>query len=100
MKNIVEKYRQAAMKLWGASREEVEHYIIAADEDPGEWAPEALVILRLEPNGAIPNDTYSMPNMLGMYTGDWIGNGVALAQEAGEGFVEHVNGAIAAVWPE
>ena len=101
MSDIVEAYRNAAMKLWGATRAEVENYIIDAKDDPGEWAPNALVILRLEPNGGIKGDTFSLPNKLGMYgPEDWIMNGIELAREAGDGFVEHINGAIAAVWPK
>ena len=84
-----EAYRGAAVKLYGYSREQAEACIYSPENDPGEWAPRALVILNLEKG---------LP-ALGLYSGDWLEESSRLGSVAGVGFVEHINGAVAAVWP-
>ncbi len=97
--NVVEAYRKAAMKLFGASRIEAEQYIIDPENDPGEWAPGSLVVIRLERDGRFPEDKYSIPDALGYHESGGFANCLRIAREAGVGFVEYINGAVAAVWP-
>ena len=82
-------YRRAAVKLYGYTQEQAEACIYSPANDPGEWAPKALVILNLE-RGLAP---------LAYYGPDFMGGGIELQEAAGVGFVEHINAAVAAVWP-
>ena len=82
-------YRRAARKLYGYTQAEAEACIYAVHADRGEWAPTGLVILNLERGLA----------KLAYYGPDFVGGGIELEQEAGVGFVEHYNAAIAVVWP-
>ena len=82
-------YRTAARKLYKYTEAEAEACIYSPEDDPGGWAPRALVILNLE-QGLSP---------LKMHAPDWMGEGIKLGEAAGVGFVEHINGAVAAVWP-
>ena len=86
----VTAYRRAARKLYGYTREQAEVCIYSPANDPGEWAPDALVILNLE-RGLGP---------LAYYGPDFVGGGIELQEEAGVGFVEHYNAAIACVWTQ
>lgn len=89
MSNPVEAYRKAAMKLYGISREQAEHSIVHPHEDTGEWAPESLAVLYLERAALAPLDYWGM---------DHLGACIELANEAGVGFVETINPAVAAVY--
>ena len=89
MTQAVKAYRQAAQKLYGYTQAEAEACIYSPKDDPGGWAPDALVILNLEQG----------LSRLGLYAPDWLEEGLRLGEEAGVGFVEHINGAVAAVWP-
>jgi hypothetical protein len=97
--NTVEKYRQAAMDLFGANRTEAERYIVAPEDDTGEWAPDALAIIYLEPDMRFPEDTGCIPDRLGYYSRNGFDNCIRLGERAGVGFVEYFNAAVAAVWP-
>lgn len=86
MKNAVEEYRKAAVKLWGMSPEDAARGIVAPDEDPGQWAPNSLAVIYME--GQTPMD----------YWGDGMEQGFRLAAVAGVGYVEFINAAVAAVY--
>lgn len=97
-KRVVNKYRKAAKKLWGANDAEAKHYIRDPKDDPGESAPKALAIIYMEANGTFPEDQFTIPDRLNYY-GKGFENAGRLGDEAGEGFVEFINAAVAAVWP-
>ena len=88
MSNTVERYRKAAMDLFGANRAEAERYIVAPADDRGEWAPQALAIIYLEPDMRFPEDTGCIPDCLGYYGRNGFDNCLSLGERAGEGFVE------------
>lgn len=97
-KSVVSKYRKAARKLFGANAKEANWYIKSPEEDKGGWAPESLAIIYLECDGRFPEDQFSIPSALDYY-GAGFDNCVRLQEEAGVGYVEYVNAAVAAVWP-
>ena len=92
--NTVELYRLAAMELFGASAYEANIYIVAPEDDPGEWAPNALAIIYLEFRGGNKEDKGKIPSALKDYD-----NALKCGQRAGIGYIEHINAAVAAVWP-
>jgi hypothetical protein len=92
-------YRRAAKKLFGANDTESRSYIKSPADDPGEWAPEALVIIYLEPDFRFPEDTGVIPDRLSYYGDLGFDNCIALAEAAGVGYVEYINAAVAAVYP-
>jgi hypothetical protein len=87
--SVVEAYRAAAMKLYGISREQAEFAIVEPSEDSGEWAPKSHAILYLEREALAQLDYWGY---------DHLGECVRLADEAGFGFIETINPAVAAVW--
>lgn len=89
MAGTVEKYRQAAMALYGITRAEAERSIYAPADDPGEWAPSALAIINFE-QGHLGPASYWSPR--------GIDECFRLSNRAGEGFIEYINAAVAAVW--
>jgi len=91
MKNAVELYREAAMRLYGLTRTEAERSIYSSEDDPGEWAPDALAVICLE-NGD------GLSDACGYYSPGGLDECIRLADEAGIGFVEWINPAVAAVW--
>jgi len=99
MSKTVEAYRKAAMTLFGANRAEAENYIIAPEDDPGEWAPNSLAVIRLEPDMRFPEDTGVIPDSLDYWSPTGMENGIKLGTEAGTGYVEYINAAVAAVYP-
>ena len=88
-RKAVGAYRRAARKLYGYDQAQAEACIYGPENDPGEWAPDALVILNFE--RGLSRLAYNAP--------DWLDESVRFQEEAGVGFVEHINGAVAAVWP-
>ncbi len=99
MSDIVENYRTAAMELFGANRIEAENYIRSPEDDPGEWAPESLVVIYLERDGRFPDDQGKIPDALGYFSRNGFDNCYKLADKAGAGFIEYINAAVAAVYP-
>lgn len=81
-------YRRAARKLYGYTREQAEACVYAPHADPGGWAPEALVVLNLE----------SGLEALNVYSDAAFEEGLRLAEEAGVGHVESLNGGVSAVY--
>ncbi|MGE3483466.1 MAG: hypothetical protein AB7L09_01920 [Nitrospira sp.] len=95
----VDAYRAAAAKLFGASEVEQEVYIKHPEEDPGEWAPRANVIIYLEPDMRRRGDEGKIPNALDYWSPNGFGNALALGEAVGDGsYVEYINAAVAAVW--
>lgn len=84
----VEQYRQAAIRLYGLTEKQAKRSIYSAQDDPGQWAPDALGIINLE-YGDLPQCSY------------WAPRGpdecLRLGEEAGVGFVEYINAAVAAI---
>lgn len=93
----VNAYRKAAKALFGANEAEVAHYIRSPEDDPGQWAPNSLAVIYLEPYG-FREDTGIIPHMLDCY-GNGFENCIRLAESAGVGYVEYINAAVAAVYP-
>lgn len=98
MSKAVEAYRQAAARLFGANKAEVENYIVAPDEDRGEWAPQSLAVIYLEPNFTFPEDTGVIADRLGYYSPNGMEECFKLGELAGVGYVEYINAAVAAVY--
>jgi hypothetical protein len=98
MKKAVDAYRAAAAKLFQANEVECRTYIVDPTEDTGQWAPDALAIIYLEPDMRQKEDEGIIPNSLSYYEPDGFENGIKLGQEAGIGFVEYINAAVAAVY--
>ncbi len=92
-------YRRAAIKVLGVSKQEAETYIINPDDDTGENAPGALVVIYLEADCREKGDEGVLPDLLGYYTTSGPERCVDLANEAGVGYIEYINGAVAAVYP-
>lgn len=88
-------YRRAAVEVLGASRKEAETYIVNPQDDPGEWAPDALAIIYLEPTG---HDKGVIPDQLSFWSSTGIDRGIDLGDAAGAGRIEYINAAVAAVW--
>jgi len=99
MKETVEAYRKAAMVLFGANRTEAENYIRSPEDDPGEWAPNSLAVIYLEPDMRFPEDTGCIPDALDYWSPMGMENGIKLGTAAGTGYVEYINAAVAAVYP-
>ena len=97
-KAAVAAYRAAAAKLFGANEVEQACYIRHPLEDTGQNSPEALCIIYLEADGRDKGDKFRIPDALGYWTHHGFENCIRLAEEAGIGFVEHINPAVAAVW--
>jgi hypothetical protein len=97
--NTVEAYRKAAIKLFGANPAEAEQYIVSPQLDTGEWATDSMVIIYLERDGRFQEDQFAIPNALGYHEDNGFANCLRIAQEAGVGYVEYINCAVAAVWP-
>jgi len=88
-KDPVSRYRRAAMKLYGLTEKQAERSIYAPGDDPGGWAPKALAIINFE-HGDLGRCDY--------YARNGLDECIKLGQEAGVGFVEYINPAVAAVW--
>lgn len=90
---VVEAYRNAAMQLYGITREQAERSIVHPEDDKGRWAWSqargALVILYLERAALRPLDYF------GPYHLDEC---IKLEDEAGVGHIETINPAVAAVY--
>ena len=86
--NVVTKYREAAMSLWGLSKSEARAAIYSPEDDRGEWAPESMAVISLE-TGHLPI-SYWNPNFLDQC--------IRLGDAAGVGYVECINAAICAVY--
>ena len=97
-KATVNKYRKAARKLFGASAKEAEVYIKTPKEDTGGWAPRSLAVIYLECDGRFPEDRFAIPEALDFYGDEGFENCVKLAEEAGVGYIEYVNAAVAVVY--
>ena len=89
-KDAVYHYRRAAMKQFGISAEEAEQAIVAPADDKGEWAPESLAVIYLE---------YGYTPQLDYYNGYCLDACIELSEEAGVGYIEYINAAVAAVYP-
>ena len=69
-------------------------YVVAAADDPGRWAPDAHVIIYMEPKGT--RDDCELPL-------DYYGDGLDVSMRAsdrlpGGHYIEFINAAVAAVW--
>jgi hypothetical protein len=94
----VEAYRKAAMDLYGANRAEAENYIRSPEEDPGQWAPNSLAVIYLEPDFRFPEDTGVIPDRLGYWSPRGMDECFKLGEKAGTGYIEYINAAVAAVY--
>ena len=83
---VVEKYRQAAIRLWGMTAEEAAIGIVAPADDRGEWAPNSLAVIYVE--GQTPIN----------YWERGAEQCEKLSAEAGVGYIEFINAAVAAVY--
>jgi hypothetical protein len=100
MNNTVDKYRKAAVRLFGCSEAEARTYIVAPEDDPGQWAPKALAIIRIEPDCREEWDEGIIPASLDSNDTHGLDNCESLDKEAGAGaYIEYINAAVAAVWP-
>jgi len=95
---VVKKYRRAAKKLFKANKAEVEHYIMHPDDDTGQNAPGAHAIIYLERYGTFKEDKFTIPDALDFYGRNGPDNCFSLSEEAGFGFIEYINAAVAAVY--
>lgn len=86
--NVVDKYRKAAMRLYGITEGEAKAAIYCPTEDPGEWAPKSMAVINLE-TGHLPVSYWS-PTFLDQC--------IELGDAAGVGYVECINAAICAVY--
>jgi len=98
IKKVVKAYREAAMRLFKCSAVEAEVYIRAPENDPGQWSPNALGIIYLEADGRKEGDEMLIPAHLDYYSSYGFNNCIKLSEEAGVGFIEHINAAVAAIW--
>lgn len=93
-------YRNAARELFGISQVEAEVYIRTAADDPGEWAPDALLVIYTEADCRKEGDEGMLPGLLDYYSNRGDERCAALDAAAGQGtFIERINAAVAAVWP-
>ena len=92
MTQVVQAYRAAAVELYGLTVAQAERAIIAPEDDPGEWAPRGLAVIRLEFGDPL-ND------FIGYYARRGGDECCRLASKAGTGYIEWVNGGVAAVYP-
>lgn len=99
MNKVVKAYRMAAQALWGANPVEAAHYIVDPADDTGEWAPNSLAVIYLEPHGGFPEDEFTIPYALDYYSGGGFDACIELADKAGVGYIEYINAAVAAVYP-
>ena len=85
-------YQEAAQRLYNISKADAEQAIVPADQDRGEWAPNALVVLYLEHAALAP---------LAYWGRDHMGACHALESASGQSdtFIETINAAVAAVYP-
>jgi hypothetical protein len=88
---IVEAYRQAARKIYRISQREAEQAIVTPDNDPGEWAPDALAVIYLEFGD-------SMADQIGYFAPHGMDECFRLSDRAGSGYIEWINAAVAAVY--
>lgn len=86
---VVERYRTAAMTIFGITRQQAEEAIYAPEDDPGEWAPTSKAILNLETGALAP---------MGYWEPTGFHESTHLSRTAGFGFIEYVNAAVAAVY--
>jgi hypothetical protein len=91
MSQVVEAYRKAAQDLYGITRKEAEDAIVAPEDDPGEWAPDSLAVIRMEFGD-------HMADRIGYYAPRGLDECVRLGDAAGTGYIEYVNAAVAAVY--
>lgn len=85
----VRRYRAAARKLFKLTEAQAIRSIYTPNDDRGQWAPKSKAIINFE-HGDLPQCGYYAPKGLD--------NCIAWACEAGVGYVEYYNAAIAAVW--
>jgi len=88
MSKTVDAYRRAAVRLWKLTPEEAAVGIVHPDDDRGQWAPGSLAVIYME--GQTPLD----------YWGNGHELAIQLAEMAGVGFIEFINPAVAAVYPD
>jgi hypothetical protein len=88
---IVEAYRQAARKLYRISQHEAEQAIVDPEDDPGEWAPNSLAVIYLEYGD-------NMADNIGYYAPCGMDECFRLSGRAGNGYIEWINAAVAAVY--
>jgi len=99
-KLTVAAYRKAAKQLFHVSDVEVETYIKDPAEDRGQWAPDALAIIYLEPDCRQAEDLGILPEVLGYYSENGMEECARLDAETElDTFIEYINAAVAAVWP-
>jgi len=91
MSQVVEAYRTAAMELYKISRKQAEDAIVAPEDDPGEWAPSSLAVIRFE----FGDD---MAAHCGYYAPRGMDECFRLSAKAGTGYVEWINAAVGAVY--
>lgn len=104
--NILESYRAAARALLikhGATEAqadcEVGVYIRLASEDPGEWAPEAELVIVHEANCCEPLDQGLFAALFDYYDSKFFERFAALDAAARcDTFTECINPAVSAVW--
>ena len=98
MKRVVNAYRKAAKELFKANDTEAARYILDPKDDTGENAPNSLCIIYLEPNFTFPEDTGCIPYKLDYWSRNGHENCILLAGQAGIGWIEYINAAVAAVY--
>ena len=89
--------RKAAREMFGVNKVSAERYIVAPEDDRGEWAPESVAVIYLEPNGTFPEDDYKIPDALGYYSRNGLDNCIELGAKCGV-TVEWINAAVAACY--
>lgn len=95
---IRDAYRRAAVKLFGISEHEASVYIVAACDDKGEWAEDAVGIIYTEADCRTAGDTGTLADLLDYYDPHGDERLAALDEAAGMGcFIERINAAVCAV---
>ena len=88
----VAAYRVAARALYGISEAEAEAAIVAPEDDPGEWSPSSLAVIYFEMGDA-------MAEACAPHARHGLDECIRWGERAGIGYVEWINGAVAAVYP-
>ena len=98
--NTIDLYRKAAIALWNVSSQETETYIVDPKDDQGEWAPDAIAIIYLEPHCYHEDDFGELPNLLGYFAPGGMENCSRLdAAVDADCYIQYINAAVAAVLP-
>ena len=96
-KRVLAAYRAAILKVFrhAVTSETVDRALCLADEDPGEWAPKAYIVIRLDQG--LPNPMESIGAIEPWITVDSVANGL-LKKHKIRVFSEPINAAVMAVW--